>query len=120
MRRQKDQDAQDLKKVANELSGSPLPEKLKDCERSSGGGLELYICEGDSALSTLMSARFSEYQAVLPVRGKTMNANNYTLKKLMSNAEVQGIINTLGSGFGDNFDVNKMRYDRAPNPIIRV
>ena len=113
VRRQKDQDAQDLKKVANELSGSPLPEKLKDCERSSGGGLELYICEGDSALSTLMSARFSEYQAVLPVRGKTMNANNYTLKKLMSNAEVQGIINTLGAGFGDNFDVNKMRYDRV-------
>lgn len=113
LRRQKEQEARNVQKAANSLSAAPLPPKLKDCERTSGGDLELYICEGDSALSTMTAARFSENQAVFPVRGKPMSAINNTMAALVANKEIQGIINTLGAGVGDDFDITRMRYDRV-------
>jgi DNA topoisomerase (ATP-hydrolyzing) len=113
LRRQKEQEAKEVQKAASNLSAAPLPAKLKDCERTSGGDLELYICEGDSALSTMTAARFSENQAVFPVRGKPMSAINNSMAALVANKEIQGIINTLGAGVGNDFDITKMRYDRV-------
>lgn len=100
------------KKAAIENSGD-MPAKLLDCEITHNDNSELYIVEGDSALSSLKGARNSKYQALLPIRGKIISAAKATPAKVLANVEVQEIIKCLGAGSGSTFDLNKTRYGRV-------
>lgn len=111
--RQKARDQRDLNRKKNEISSSSLPSKLTDCELSGTEAAELYIAEGESAKSSLKEARDGRIHALLPIRGKIINANKANSKDLFANAEVQDIIKTLGAGSGSDFDIDKMRYGRV-------
>lgn len=88
-----------------------MPVKLKDC-RNHGAGSELFIVEGDSAAGSVSSARDSEFQAFLPIRGKILNAMKATPKQMLDNSECYDLVSVLGGGAGDTFDLDKVRYDR--------
>lgn len=106
--------ARDIKRQKNKLEASTsLPVKLVDCETTHTDYSELYIVEGDSALGALKGARYSSYQALLPIRGKIVNTNKQTLKKVLDNKEVQSIIRCLDAGVGKDFDSDKLRYGRV-------
>lgn len=111
--RQKAREQRDLNRKKNEISSSSLPVKLVDCEFSGTEDAELYICEGDSALSSMKGARDGRYNALLPIRGKIINAHKESPKKVFANTEVQDIIKALGAGAGSDFDIEKMRYQRV-------
>jgi DNA gyrase subunit B len=96
----------------NSLASSALPAKLVDC-RSADDRTELFIVEGDSALGTAKLARDSEFQALLPIRGKILNVQKATLAAVLSNAECAAIIQVLGAGSGSSFDLNAARYQRV-------
>jgi DNA gyrase subunit B len=96
----------------NAIEGGSMPSKLVDCAANSGDSNELLICEGDSALGGLRSARDSRYQALFPVRGKVLNVYKATLKQVLDNAECASIIQVIGAGSGNNFDIESARYDR--------
>lgn len=107
-------EAVDLKRQKAALSSSTdLPEKLVDCEITHNENSELYIAEGDSAKDALKTARHAMYQAILPIRGKIVNANKETMAKVLANKEVQDIIKCLDAGVGDDFDLDKLRYSRV-------
>lgn len=112
--RQSAHQQQELKrqKSAIESSGD-LPSKLVDCEITHDQNSELYIVEGDSALSALKAARDSRYQALMPIRGKIIGAEKSSMSKVLKNKEVQDIIKSLGAGSGTTFDMSKMRYSRV-------
>jgi DNA gyrase subunit B len=97
----------------NAIEGGSMPSKLVDCASNSGDGNELLICEGDSALGGLRSARDSRYQALFPVRGKVLNVYKASLKQVLDNAECASIIQVIGGGSGNNFDLESARYDRV-------
>lgn len=101
-----------LKRKSNKIESSTMPAKLADCEFVGDDGSELFICEGDSAFGGLKQVRDARFQALIPVRGKGINAFKADTGKIMDNAEVQAIIKALGAGWGKNFDVDKMRYSR--------
>lgn len=107
-----DQQALNRKKNAIESSGD-LPEKLTDCEIIGTEDSELYIAEGDSAKGSLKGPRLGKYQALLPIRGKIICASNTPLAKVLASKEVQNIIQSLGAGSGDSFDIEKLRYGRV-------
>lgn len=111
--RQKAREQRDLNRKKNEISSSALPVKLLDCEFAGTEDAELYICEGDSAVGSLKQARNGQINSLLPIRGKVVNAQKESLKKVLSNAEVQDIIKTIGGGSGNDFDIDKMRYGRV-------
>lgn len=98
------------KKVSGEDTTLNMTSKLIAC--SDRDGAELYICEGNSALSTVKAARDSKTQAALPIRGKILNAYKTSLSTAMKNAEIADIVNVIGAGVGNNFDVDAMNYDR--------
>lgn len=110
--RQKAKEAKDMNRKKNEISQASLPVKLLDCEFSGTDAAELYICEGDSAVSALKQARDGQINALLGIRGKIISAHKAPIKTVLANVEVQDIIKTLGAGFGKDFDVNKLRYGR--------
>jgi DNA gyrase subunit B len=93
------------------LATSALPAKLVDC-RSADDRSELFIVEGDSALGTAKLARDSEFQALLPIRGKILNVQKASLSDMLKNAECAAIIQVLGSGSGAAFDLDAARYQR--------
>ncbi len=94
------------------LASSALPAKLVDC-RSADDRSELFIVEGDSALGTAKLARDSEFQALLPIRGKILNVQKASLSDMLKNAECAAIIQVLGAGSGNNFDLDAARYQRV-------
>lgn len=100
------------KKAAIENSIT-MPAKLCDCQITHDKNSELYIVEGDSALGSLKGARNSKYQALLPIRGKIINAEKSSMDKVLTNVEVQEIIKCLGAGSGSTFDIDKLRYSRV-------
>lgn len=108
----RDQQALNRKKNAIEGSGD-LPAKLTDCEIIGTDDSELYIVEGDSAKSSLKGPRLGRYQALLPIRGKIICASNNQLAKVLASQEVQNIIQALGAGSGNTFDIDKLRYGRV-------
>jgi DNA gyrase subunit B len=94
------------------LATSALPAKLVDC-RSADDRSELFIVEGDSALGTAKMARNSEFQALLPIRGKILNVQKASLADMLKNAECAAIIQVLGAGSGASFDLDAARYQRV-------
>jgi len=93
------------------LASSSLPAKLVDC-RSADDRSELFIVEGDSALGTAKLARDSEFQALLPIRGKILNVQKSSLADMLKNAECAAIIQVIGAGSGSSFDLDSARYQR--------
>jgi DNA gyrase subunit B len=93
------------------LAASALPAKLVDC-RSADDRSELFIVEGDSALGTAKLARDSEFQALLPIRGKILNVQKASLSDMLKNAECAAIIQVIGAGSGAAFDLDSARYQR--------
>jgi DNA gyrase subunit B len=93
------------------LAASALPAKLVDC-RSADDRSELFIVEGDSALGTAKLARNSEFQALLPIRGKILNVQKASLSDMLKNAECAAIIQVIGAGSGAAFDLDAARYQR--------
>jgi DNA gyrase subunit B len=94
------------------LATSALPAKLVDC-RSADDRSELFIVEGDSALGTAKNARDSEFQALLPIRGKILNVQKASLSDMLKNAECAAIIQVIGAGSGTAFDLDSARYQRV-------
>jgi len=90
-----------------------LPGKLADCSRESAEGTELFLVEGDSAGGSAKQARDRETQAVLPLRGKILNVASASADKLRGNQELKDLIEALGCGAGDRFDINRLRYGRV-------
>lgn len=94
------------------LQGASMPAKLVDCSESNALHTELHIVEGDSALGSMRQARDSRYQALIPIRGKIINAHKAALKDVLANAEVSDIVQVLGSGMGKSFELENLRYGR--------
>ena len=94
------------------LAASALPAKLVDC-RSADDRSELFIVEGDSALGTAKLARNSEFQALLPIRGKILNVQKASLADMLKNAECAAIIQVIGAGSGASFELDSARYQRV-------
>jgi DNA gyrase/topoisomerase IV subunit B len=90
-----------------------LPGKLLDCRSRERDNAELFIVEGDSAGGTAAMGRDGSYQAVLPLRGKILNTESLALSKAMQNQEVKDLVDALGTGIGQGFDLHKLRYDKV-------
>lgn len=97
----------------NALESSSLPAKLVDCRSNDVAQSELFIVEGDSALGTAKPARNSEFQALLPIRGKILNVQKASLSDMLSNAECANIIQVIGAGSGRSFDLDAARYGKV-------
>ncbi|MGV2384377.1 MAG UNVERIFIED_CONTAM: toprim domain-containing protein, partial [Thermobifida fusca] len=97
----------------NALENSALPAKLVDCRSEGLERSELFIVEGDSALGTAKLARDSEFQALLPIRGKILNVQKASVADMLKNAECAAIIQVIGAGSGRTFDLDAARYGRV-------
>ena len=96
----------------NALESSALPSKLADCRATDNERTELFIVEGDSALGTAKLARNSEFQALLPIRGKILNVQKASVGDMLKNTECASIIQVVGAGSGRTFDLESTRYGR--------
>ncbi len=102
----------DTQRRKNALESSALPAKLADCRSNDVERSELFIVEGDSALGTAKSARDSEFQALLPIRGKILNVQKASIGDMLKNVECSSIIQVVGAGSGRTFDLDSARYGR--------
>lgn len=103
----------DLQRRKNALESSSLPTKLSDCRSDDTNRTELFIVEGDSALGTTKAARNSEFQAILPIRGKILNVQKASLSQMLENNECASIIQVIGAGSGRSFTLDDARYGRV-------
>lgn len=113
--RQHAQNQRNIQRQKNELKQSTLPDSLVDCELSGTDEAELYICEGDSAKTSLKAARDSRVNALLGVRGRIINPHNggKSLAEVLKSQPIQEITKALGAGVGDDFDINQVRYGKV-------
>jgi DNA gyrase subunit B len=105
--------ARDLTRRKSPLGGNALPGKLADCQVSDPEVAELFLVEGNSAGGSAVDARDRTYQAILPLRGKVINAEKNRINKVLSNEEIQAIVTAIGTGIGDEFDISKLRYHKV-------
>ncbi|WP_024288071.1 type IIA DNA topoisomerase subunit B [Cellulomonas sp. KRMCY2] len=103
----------EISRRKNALETSALPTKLADCRSDDVERSELFIVEGDSALGTAKLARSSDFQALLPIRGKILNVQKASISDMLKNAECAAIIQVIGAGSGRSFDLSAARYGKV-------
>ena len=104
--------SRDVQRRKSAIESSSLPAKLADCRTNEVENSELFIVEGDSALGTAKLARNSEFQALLPIRGKILNVQKASISDVLKNAECTSIISVIGGGSGRTFELESVRYSK--------
>ncbi len=105
--------ARDATRRKSPLEGAGMPGKLTDCSSRNPREAELFIVEGDSAGGSAIKARNPERQAILPIRGKILNVERARVDRMLKNNEIEALVKAIGAGFGEEFDLTRIRYHKV-------